>query len=80
MFLKNTVSWDVRPYSLADIYRSFGGTFCVQIQIYSVLLNDGKFILDYKPSYPRKQDTKKKKSFGHLLRLRDYSKDFNKIW
>jgi len=66
MILKNIFSWDVRPCSLADIYRSFRGTSRVQIQIYSekwgrtFLRNVCKFILDYKPSRPRRQYTQKK--------------------
>jgi hypothetical protein len=60
MILKNTVFWDVKPCSLVDIYRSWGGTFCIQLQIYSemwgrtFLRNVGKYISDYQPSHPRR--------------------------
>jgi len=84
MILKNTVSWDVRPYSLADIYRNFGGTFYVQIHIYSEseveLSSETSVNLYWITSRPIRKGNILKKSFGHLLRLRDYSKDFSKIW
>jgi hypothetical protein len=42
--IKTTVLWDVKPCSLTDIYRSFGGKWCPW--------NVSKYIQDYAASHP----------------------------
>jgi hypothetical protein len=42
----NTIVWEVTTYSLAEIYRRFGGTFYLHFQGISTLLHIGKFLPD----------------------------------
>jgi hypothetical protein len=51
--MKITVFWDVAPCSLVEVYRRFGGAYCLQLQ--GDVKAVGKLLPEYTAQHPRRQ-------------------------
>jgi hypothetical protein len=65
--VKSTIFWDVTPYILVEIYRNFGGSYCLDLygsksrppkktersEVSILLRNVSKLAPEYTASHPR---------------------------
>jgi hypothetical protein len=60
--MKMTVLWDVKPFSLVEVYRRLRGAYCLQRPDRGSkhLRNIGKLVRDYTAQHPRRQSSSDK--------------------